>query len=583
MAKFLLILFFFIVSCSDTINNTTTNVSTIESDTKGDLFVFAKDAVSGELISDVEYSVPAVTDSAQIAYGENSARFSDLPVGENYAVYVSSDEYASVVCNASIKFSENVSSPSMSFVDNTTLEVKLNKLSAKLKGSVYYQNPENPAQLDILPAEDAKVSLIVKDYGNCSFLNKTYGPVEVDEDGYFSFDSLPENADFILNVQDSEFKGFLFSGKTQEGTLGFAETATVLPKIVFEKIQTAFGFDFVQDNRSYIQKDDSLKFSFSEPVNVSQLQNKNIRVEKVVGEEGVIVAVDHEWLDSDKTLSIAPSFGEWEFNCQYRVFLTLYSMQSAETIDTTLYFSIKEFLDLSEDTVSGISAPKINYNTASVALKWDSMDGAEAYEVYAMISSKHDKNFSLVGEVTTVSNGKLDTTFTLTTTGMFNNGETVSVLVAARNEKNRSKFGEPFVLEDDSAPEFSKAPVVTAVDTANFVIDATKYFGVETESTMSIEVTFNEPMNTEDSLDISVPKDSPRKLGVEWNWKSETALTLTIKVKAGDVYDDESALSLPIVVEGLKDFAGNDIKSSSVKDSKWDDLLVVLHIDGVAP
>ncbi|MCQ2124485.1 MAG: hypothetical protein MJZ25_09910 [Fibrobacter sp.] len=583
MIKVLFVFFLFIVSCSDTVNNTTTNVSTIESDTSGDLYVYAKDAVSGELISDAEYSAPAIDDSSLVAYGDKGVRFQDLPVGENYAVYVSAEDYASVVCNASIKFSDNVTSPNMSFVDNTTLEVKMRKLSSKLKGSIYYQNPENPTQLDILPAEGAKVSLVVKDADDCSFLQKTYGPVEVDEDGFYSFDSLPEKAEYVLNVHDSKFKGFMFSGMEQEGTLGLSKTATVLPKIVFEKIQTAFGFDFVQDNRSYIQKDDSLKFSFSEPVNISQLQNKSVRVEKVKGDERISVAFDSDWTDSNKTLQIVPAFGEWEFNAVYKVSMTLYSALSAEAIDTTLEFSIKEFFDLSEDTVSILPVGKIDYNTASVPISWESMSGAEAYEVYAMVSSRNEKNYSMVGEVTTVKNGKLDTTFTLSTTGLFNNGNSVSVIVAARNEKNRSAFGEPVVLEDNKNPEFSKAPAVTTLDTANVVYNATTYFTTVAEGSITLEVGFNEPMNTEDSLEVTLPKDSPRKLSLDWTWKSSTVLTLTLKVKAGDAYEDEENLSLPIEIKGLKDLAGNKISESSIGKKSWKNLLVVLQVSGVTP
>ena len=52
MIRILFLFFLLLVSCSDTVNNTTTttNVSTTESDTKGDLYVYAMDAISGVLI-----------------------------------------------------------------------------------------------------------------------------------------------------------------------------------------------------------------------------------------------------------------------------------------------------------------------------------------------------------------------------------------------------------------------------------------------------------------------------------------------------------------------------------------------------
>ena len=247
MFKIIFFFILFLIACSDSINNTstTTNVSTVESDTKGDLTVYAVDAVSGELIREANISTFVAEDSFQTIYSENGVCFSNLPVGENYAVYVSATGYAPAVCKASIQFSENVLSPNMSFVDNTTLNVGLHKLASSLKGSVYYQNPENPMLLDILPAAGANVTLIVKDSGDCAFLQKKYGPVKVDSNGFFVFDSLPEKTNFVLNVHDTEFKGFLFSGMEWEGSLNYAQTAAVLPKLVFEKIQTAFGFDFI--------------------------------------------------------------------------------------------------------------------------------------------------------------------------------------------------------------------------------------------------------------------------------------------------------------------------------------------------
>lgn len=586
MIRILFLFFLLLVSCSDTVNNTTTttNVSTTESDTKGDLYVYAMDAISGELIPDVEFSTTAVEDSLQVVYGEKGACFPDLPVGENYAIYASAENYAPVVCNASIKFSENVSSPSMSFVDNTTLNVGLNKLASSLRGSIYYQNPENPTQLDILPAKGAKVTLVVKDSGDCSFLQKKYGPVKVDSNGFFEFDSLPEKANFVLNVHDTKFKGFLFSGMEQEGTLGYAKTATVLPKIVFEKIQTAFGFDFIQDNRSFAQKKDSLKFSFSEPVNSSVLQNKDIRVEKRIDSlTAIAVAINYKWQDSSRTLRIAPAFGEWEFDCLYNIHLKLHSAYSAEIIDTVLEFRVNEFFDLSEKTISEISTSKINYNSNTVTLNWESISGADAYEIYTKIPSRSEKNFKQIAEITSITKGKLDTTYTLQTNGMFANGDSICVLVAARNEKNRSKFGEPLVLKDNTRPQFSKAAQATTTDTANFVINVTTYFKTAAEGTTTIEETFNEPMNTKDSIEISLPKDSPRDLAVDWTWRNNTSLSLSIKVKAGEGYTGEEPLTLPIVIKGLKDIAGNKIDDSKVKDKSWENLVIILHVDGATP
>lgn len=67
-----------------------------------------------------------------------------------------------------------------------------------------------------------------------------------------------------------------------------------------------------------------------------------------------------------------------------------------------------------------------------------------------MNPSRSEKNFSLVGEVTSITNGKLDTAFILQTAGMFENGDSISVLVAARNEKKRCEDYKKSLKKKDS-------------------------------------------------------------------------------------------------------------------------------------
>lgn len=582
MIRYFLILLFLLISCSDTINNTTTTVSTVESDTKGDLYVYAKDIISGELISHAEYSSPVVQDTSLIIHGNKGICFQDLPVGENYAVYVSAEKYAPVVCNASIKFAENVNSPNMSFVENTTLEVILNKLSATLKGSLFYQNPKNPMQLDVLPAQGAKISLIVKDSGNCSYLKKTFGPISVDSAGYFVFDSLPEKASYLLIVHDHYIKGFLFSGMEQDGVLDVSRNTTVLSRMIYKTMQSAFGFEFTYDNRSFTQREDTLKFSFSEPVNKSLLQNQHVSIVKVDSSKNIPIAANFIWTDSNKTLKIIPAFGEWEANGVYEIYMKLYSSYSSEVIDTTLNFYVQEFFDLSKDKVSGLLTSNVNYNSASITLKWNSLSGAEAYEVFAKVYSNFETIYSLVGETTSITNGKLDTSYVLQTPNWFNKGDSISVIVVARNGKGKSKYSDSLVIKDNIKPEYTKAAQVTALDTANFIINATQYFNnINTESSETLEMVFNEPMDTTQALSVSYPKDSPRKIDVTTVWKSELSLTINIKIESGELNLSESPLSIPITITGLKDYSGNKIKDSNYLKKTWEDLLIILHVDGV--
>ncbi|MCL2100404.1 MAG: hypothetical protein FWH22_01675 [Fibromonadales bacterium] len=101
---------------------------------------------------------------------------------------------------------------------------------------------------------------------------------------------------------------------------------------------------------------------------------------------------------------------------------------------------------MSQISVDGIRLdnPAVNYNTGSVTLSWDSMASAEAYEIYAKSSFRFDAIYSFAGEVTAKTNGIVNTSFVLQTGNWFGNGNSAQILVAARNGKGKSAFGEPF-------------------------------------------------------------------------------------------------------------------------------------------
>jgi hypothetical protein len=579
----LLIAFFLLASCGETVAEpSAANESSGKSEVVGDLFVSAVDAVSGNSVSNVKFFMPAMDKEPRESSGISGTVYRNLPIGENYLVGVSAKGYASAVCNASIKFTKEQIGQNTLFAENATLTVPLRKLSASLRGSVFYQNLANPLQLDLFPASNAKLSVIAKDDVNCSYEQRIFGPVSVNEDGFFSFDSLPEKADYSIIVHDAVLGGLLYSGMQSEGTLGVSSNSVILPRMVYEVVQTAFGFVISSDNRSVAGKNDTLKFGFSEPVNISLLRNGDLSVSKTEAST-VSVAVDFVWDSLNKNLAIAPAFGEWESGQSYTIRIKLHSLLSSKIIDTTLVFLVKEFSDISKDFVRGIKLdnPAVNYNTYSVTLRWNEMKNAEAYEIYTKSSSRFETIYSLTGEVTTKTNGKTDTAFFLQTYNLLINGDSVLVLIAARNGKGKSSFGEPFAIKDNVPPQFTEGPYINP-DTANYVINATTYFnGTVNESILPTDINFNEPMDTSAVLSINIPTLTPRPLKAELKWQSTTSLRISFGIGAGTLNEGKEILKIPVTVSGFKDIAGNKFMGTTVGTKTWEGLLILIYADGV--
>ncbi|MDR1759419.1 MAG: hypothetical protein LBR60_02705 [Fibrobacter sp.] len=579
---FFLLSLFLLVSCGDkNSTNFTAAATTVETDAYADLYVYVIDAVSGAPIPGAGFQLPLLDSAVRKTDGVSGVTFQNLPVGENYAVSVSAQGYASASCNASIRFAGNVSNTNIAIAENVTRAVPLHKRAASLRGSLFYRNLENPFRLDVRPAQGATVSVLVQDANDCVFQQKSFGPVTVNADGFFSFDSLPEQALYSLVAHDATLNKVLYSGKQITGSLNGENNTTVLPQLVYDRVQTAFGFVFTSDNRAVAEKNDSLVFKFSEPVNSSLLRYGNISVSKAG--DGSLIATGFTWKDSGKTLTIFPVLGEWESSSAYSVSLKLYSALSSEAIDTTLVFTVNEFSDFSGRPVSGVVlVSDVNYNAASVPLRWNSLENAEAYEIYAKVSSRFEVNYRLAGETSSVTNGVLDTVFTLPAPNWFSKGDSVQILIVARNGKGKSAFGSPLTVQDRVKPQITAAPAAIAPDTANFVINATNNFNkTGAESSITQNVTFNEPMDTTAALLTDFPESLPRVLSVETAWTSETVLKITVKVSAGELNTSIERLAIPLTVRGLRDNAKNPVRATTVRNKTWEDLLILLRVDAV--
>lgn len=224
----------------------------------------------------------------------------------------------------------------------------------------------------------------------------------------------------------------------------------------------------------------------------------------------------------------------------------------------------------------------VNYNTNSVTLRWNSMAGVEAYEIYTKVSSRYESIYSFVREITTITKGNVDTSSVLQTSNWFQNRDSAFILVVARNGRGKSSFGEPFIIKDNTLPRFSAGPTVAYQDTANYRVDATTSFnGTVNESALPLNIVFNEPMDTSTVLSIDIPSQTQRPLSAELKWTNTTTLNISFKIGAGDLNTSEEPLKIPITVSGFKDRAGNPVSTTVVGTKTWNELLILMHVNGV--
>ena len=384
-------IFAMLSACGDTLvdaDNASLNVSSsdtsfgVSSDassdapvqTKAKLHVLVRDASTGlPLEASVKLLSTGQIDTTNTATGTLS--FEDIFVGE-HIVLVEKEGYASMVYNVSIY---GQSDQNIYIANESTVDAQLYPLSSSLDGYVFYTDISGAS----LPAKDAKVRIQLT---STSIVDRIF-EATVDANGKFVFPSLPA-VGTSYNIWILEYKtyGTLSAISDLRASLiaGSAAHSPLAGK--YEEDITLFDF---LGYKSVINSSDSVVFEFSDSIDVKKVTNGAITVDGQIA--------DKIW--KGNKLILAP-FGKWTGN--FRVYFNenLWSVKGKELsrsqfTNSGYYLSVTVLGEpLEAAKISGLAqADTSDYNSYSVTLKWNKIQGATRYRIFGKASAGTKKEF----------------------------------------------------------------------------------------------------------------------------------------------------------------------------------------------
>jgi hypothetical protein len=235
-------------------------------------------------------------------------------------------------------------------------------------------------------------------------------------------------------------------------------------------------------------------FVFSKPVNVSKIMG-NVIVQTIVQTSFSYVAVTTVWSSDNTSIKITPAIGKWEAGKAYQV--TLPSVISAEAsneaISSDTYSVRITGVDLSKAQVNGLAYDSassasiatfgLDSNAQSVSIKWNKLAGAATgYEIYA--KKKDETAYTRIAIQQEINDTTLSITGSSISNGFYllrDGVDSVSIIVAGKNNKGISLFSTPLVIK--------KTPA-TAKVTGLGLTEAQANFGI-TASATSINIKWN--------------------------------------------------------------------------------------------
>jgi len=508
-----------VVGCEDTVTNTSTDTQSY-TDTKatGSITVQVRDQVTGAFVSGVTASLLGTGATVATSDSIGLAVFSAVAPGSRL-VRVEKDGYAGRIVTADL--SDGASE--VPRVHDAKVEVTLPKLGASVTGKVYYTDKLGNRNVD----SGATVYL---DYTGEGWTNGHFATV-TDKDGNYTFTKLPEDIELKVSVRSQLLSTGVFAptGSASIAGLKVGETRNLA---VINLSIDAGAFELLTKSIDAIPETESVSINFSSSVDTVALRKGDI----TVASGNLDVAILPTWSNTSKTLTLKPFSGKW-ITGSNTITLNVKSalgQSIATSIDFTagtvgaLPASVTSFH--SKATVAGKEkVDTVDGNTSLVNFLWNKATGADGYYLYK--KARNENAYTKIGETST---GK-DTAFALTTTDMFDKGDTVSFVVVSYNAKGLSALesAAKLTLTDVIAPKLTADP-------GDFVVPADLNNAASTKDsikTNSLTFDFSEPVDTlgRPSFSISNNNNAAAKvntdsLAVTWEWVSRTQGKATLIV-----------------------------------------------------
>jgi len=358
----------------------------------GDLLVYARDAGTGGVLTTAKVTLLSADKTPREVDVTGNVTYKNLPVGQNYTVRVEAENYAPLLCQASItaQIADNILN-----AQNFVLRANLRKTGASVKSFIFYNDPTATDKVNVLPAAGANLELRLNDsYAgtNCVFEEKSF-TTTVSADGSYEIGSLPEETGFGIYGHPATLSSVNYEGFNDNGETGLVGTMkTLASRNNYGNIANQVAFAITSSPSEWssyptkIAADGELKFVFSKSINVAQLNTYDIRVNS--GD----VAISTTWSTSNDTLVIKALNGSWEVGRTYTIYMPNDQIRSSAANEYLNYSShnfyfIVSNVDLTTKTVGAISRsgpsplPSL-LDISDIAISWGKVDGATYYQIY---------------------------------------------------------------------------------------------------------------------------------------------------------------------------------------------------------
>jgi len=374
------------------------------------------------------------TGESKTTDASGTVRFSNIATGE-HSLLVGVSGYASMLQSAPVSsdIDENI------FVANeATVSVPLYPLTSSLSGYLFYADGKNGANL---PAVGAQVRIQIFDiYG---FADRIFTET-VGATGKYEFKALPAvGSNYRIWALEYTKDGITY------GTREFAARANlVMGAPAYATAEEVYGaatnnsvFAFLGYN-SVVGLADTVVFEFSDSIDLRKVTSSTIALNN-----GQVA--DRIW--KGNKLFLAP-VGKWSNNFNV-TFGTLTSERGKELNIGSRAVTVLAG-DLNKVKVSGlVQVDSANYNSTSVRLRWNKVDSATNYRVFARASAGIRKESfvqvanNLSDTAASVSLSSYQSSFWgLSSPAMFANGDSVQFVVQAYNFSSETSLNDAMVL-----------------------------------------------------------------------------------------------------------------------------------------
>ncbi|MCL2207819.1 MAG: hypothetical protein FWB90_06980 [Fibromonadales bacterium] len=359
-------LFALLFSCSD-------DVVKAENVLQTELHVTAQDASTGEFVE----AKAVLLGDALVVPVAGSATFKVM--AGTHRILVEKPGYASIEIIATIDTDEH---SNVYVAKENYINAQLYPLTAGLSGYLTYTNANGKD----VPAAGATVRITFP-----GLLLKNFEEATTDTDGKYVFANLPavvnnyKIAVLPVIMADGKSFGELELNSTHALESGFSiyndvQNISVLTSTFVVSYYTKNVFDA-----------DTVAFAFSDDINLESVTNSTVDVSPVI-------AINIKW--GKNTLAIVPA-GKWTGN--FYVELNNLKSVKGQSLSNNNYLITVLKPDLSSLNVTGLvntDSASINFDSESAALRWNRLEGAEKYEIYA---TKNGLNkFEKVGETSSL-------------------------------------------------------------------------------------------------------------------------------------------------------------------------------------